>query len=145
MEGLNHRISLEEADKVISNCKNNKSVGIDHFPNEIFKNKRSNTLLITLSNKIFDRGITPSICGLSIIKPIPKNSMIDPRLLLHYRGICLLSTIYKFYTSFLNSRLTYTAERNNIFHNEQNGFRKNHSCADHIFSLTSIIRNHKNK
>ncbi len=133
LEGQNHRISLEEVDKVISNSKNNKSVGIDNLPNEIFKNKRPNTLLTAVFNKILDTGLTPSIWGLYIIKPIPKNSMIDPRLL-QYRGISLLSTIYQFYISILNSRLTDTAERNNIFNDEQN-----------IFSLTSIIRNHKNK
>ncbi len=145
LEGLNHRILLEELYKVISNSKNNKSVGIDNLPNVIFKNKRSNTLLTALFNKILDTGLSPSIWGLSIIKPIPKDSMIDPRLPLQYRGISLLSTIYKFYTSILNSRLTDTAERNNILHDEQNGFRKNRSCADHIFSLTFIIRNLKNK
>ncbi len=72
-------------------------------------------------------------------------SMIDPHLPLQYRGISLLSTINKFYTYILNSRLTDTAERNKIFHDEQNGFQKNHSCADHIISLISIIRNRKNK
>ncbi len=36
--------------------------------------------------------------------------MIDPRLPLQYRGIGLLSIIYKYYTSILNSRLTDTAE-----------------------------------
>ncbi len=50
LEGLNHRISLEEVDKIISNSKNNKSVGIDNLPSEIFKNKRSNTLLTVLFN-----------------------------------------------------------------------------------------------
>ncbi len=44
LEGLNHRISLEKVDKVISNSMNNKSVRMDNLPNEIFKNKRSNTL-----------------------------------------------------------------------------------------------------
>ncbi len=53
--------------------------------------------------------------------------MIDLRLPLQYRGISLLSTIYQFYTSILNnSRLTDTVERNNIFHDQQNVFRKNH-------------------
>ncbi len=71
---------------------------------------------------ILDTGLTPSIWGLSIIKPIPKKSMIDPHLPLEYRGFSLLSSTYTFYTSILNSRLTDTAERNNIFHYEQNNF-----------------------
>ena len=28
-----------------------------------------------------------------------------------------------------------------IFHEEQNGFRKNRSCQDHIYALTTVIRN----
>ncbi len=36
----------------------NKSVGIDNLPNGIFMNKRSNTLLTALFNKILDTGIT---------------------------------------------------------------------------------------
>ena len=30
-----------------------------------------------------------------------------------------------------------------LYADEQNGFRKDRSCADHLFSLTSIIRNRK--
>ena len=32
-------------------------------------------------------------------------------------------------------------ETNNILHDEQNGFRGKRSCIDHIFTLTSVIRN----
>ena len=145
LEGLNHIISIEEVEKVLSNSKSNKAVGIDNLPNEIFKGNTSTLSLTTLFNKILDTSITPSIWNLAIIKPIPKNSMIDPRLPLQYRGISLLSTVYKFYTSVLNTRLTNTAENENLFCDEQNGFRKKRSCADHVFSLTSVIRNRKNK
>ncbi len=71
LEDLNHIISVEEVGKVISNSKNNKSVGIDNLHYEIFKNRRSNNLLTALFNKILYTGLIPSIWGLSIIKPIP--------------------------------------------------------------------------
>ena len=36
-------------------------------------------------------------------------------------------------------------EANNLNASEQNGFRSDKNCIDHIFSLTSIIKNRKNK
>ncbi len=41
----------------------------------------------------------------------------------------------------INKRVVNYCEDNNIYENEQNGFRKKRSCEDHIFALTSIIRN----
>ena len=35
-------------------------------------------------------------------------------------------------------------ETSSLIDDEQNGFRKDRSCEDHIFTLTSILRNRKN-
>ncbi len=78
-----------------------------------------------------------------IIKPIPKGSTTDPRLPSHYRGIALLSTSYKIYTSVINNRIVSYMEDNGLYDEEQNGFRKAGSCYEHIFSVTSIRRNQK--
>ena len=45
----------------------------------------------------------------------------------------------------LNNRLTSFLDENEIIVDEQNGFRKLRSCADHLFTLCSIIRNRKSK
>ena len=58
---------------------------------------------------------------------------------MQYRGISLLSTVYKLYTAVLNDRLLKFSERN-IYCDEQNGFRPNRSCTDHIYILSSILR-----
>ena len=39
-------------------------------------------------------------------------------------------------------RINKYCEINDILVDEQNGFRKGRSCSDHLFTLTSIIRNH---
>ena len=140
---LDEEINLAEVQRVIKNVKNNKAVGIDNLPYELFKNNKSDEVLCLLFNKFFDTSLTPSIWNLAILKPIPKNSLTDPRLPLEYRGVSLLSTVYKLFTSVLNNRLVDTAEQNNLYANEQNGFRRNRSCEDHLFTLTSIIRNRK--
>lgn len=46
-------------------------------------------------------GIIPSAWNKSIIKPVPKTSKSDPRVPLNYRGISLLSTVYKLYSNIL--------------------------------------------
>ena len=60
---------------------------------------------------------------------------------LNYRGISLLPCIAKLYSSILNNRLTQYCDYLEIIVDEQNGFRKDRSCVDHIFVLTSIVRN----
>ena len=87
----------------------------------------------------------PTVWKIGIIKPIPKSSLLDPRVPLQYRGICLLSTVYKLFSGILNQRITKVADENALFVDEQNSFRKKRSCIDHIFTLTSIIRNRKAK
>ena len=86
----------------------------------------------------------PSIWQKSIIKPIPKSSDKDPYLPLSYRGISLISCVSKAYSSLLNDRIVQFCNENNIFPDEQNGFRAKRSCEDHIYSLSSIIKNRIN-
>ena len=56
------------------------AIGIDNLPNEILKNPNTVDLLVVLFRRIYDLGFIPSIWRISILNPIPKNSMIDPRL-----------------------------------------------------------------
>ena len=61
---------------------------------------------------------------------------------MNFRGVSLLSCISKLYSAFMNKRLSYYLEKKNDgTADEQNGFRPNRSCEDHIFSLNSILRN----
>ena len=137
---LDSDFTKEEVKKVIGNAKQGKSVGVEGIPNEVLKNILSIDLLYSLFNKVFQSGCVPSLWRLGIIKPLPKGSLTDPHIPLQYRGIALLSTIYKIYTSLLNSRLLGVAESHKIYDEEQNGFRRGRSCQDHIYSLTTIIR-----
>ena len=142
---LNNLISVDEISKACSNSKNSKSPGIDKLPYEVYKNDRSIKLLHALFNRCFSTGIVPSIWKKAVIKPIPKNSTSDPRVPLNYRGISLLNSSSKLFTMVLNNRLTSFLDENEIIVDEQNGFRKLRSCADHLFTLCSIIRNRKSK
>ena len=87
----------------IENAKLNKSIGIDNLPYKMFKNGKSTQVLTKLFNKMYDTSIIPTTWRLAIIKPLPNNN--GPCLPLQYRGISLLSTVYKLYASILNNRI----------------------------------------
>ena len=76
----------------------------------------------------------------AIIAPIPKSKSgfnCDP---LKYRGISLISTLGKAFSSFINNRIVKYYNLLDLICEEQNGFRAKRSCTDHIFNLNSIIR-----
>ena len=140
---LNKQIDFIEVKNVVMNAKNKKAVGIDKIPYEILKFDNVINFLTDLFKKIFQFGIMPSDWYKAIIVPIPKNSSDDPRVPLNYRGISLLSNVYKMYSSVLNNRLMKFCCLNDTLVDEQNGFRPRRSCLDHLYVLTTIIRTRK--
>ena len=143
-EELNGNISIEEISKIVQQAKSGSACGLDKIPYEVLKFPPVIEVLRNLFQLIFDSSIIPSVWRRAIICPILKDSNSDNRIPLNYRGISLLSCVSKLYTSFLNKRLTNYLEDNNLLADEQNGFRANRSCEEHIFTLNSIIRKNKN-
>jgi hypothetical protein len=141
---LNCPIAFDEVVKCINRLKCNKAVGIDCIPNEVLKQPGIHVIIYRLFNCIFNTNVMPSVWLKGIIHPIPKGSGKDPYVPLNYRGITLLSCLSKTYTSLLNNRILEYCDSLNLLVNEQNGFRKNRACIDHIFTLSSIIRNRLN-
>ncbi len=123
--------------------RNNKAVGIDNLPYEVLKNTESSLLLIELFHKVFQTHIIPSLWRKSIIKPIHKVSTTYQCIPLQYRCIALLSTVYKIYTCNLNNRIVSHMEENGLYAEEPNGFKQDRSCSEHLFVLTTVIRNRK--
>jgi len=121
--------------------KNGKACGPDMVPNEVLRNDALRPILLAFFNKCFDAHLVPSVWQKAVISPIPKSSSKDPYVPLNYRGISLLSCFYKLYSSLLNNRISKHCESNKLIVDEQNGFRAHRGCLDHIYSLSSIIRN----
>ena len=141
---LNQKISIHEIEKVVGKLKEGKSPGPDMIPNEVVKCPDIKLLLYRLFSYCFENSMVPSVWLKAIIKPIPKGADKDPYIPLNYRGISLTSCLSKTYSSLLNNRIVSYCNTLNLFVDEQNGFRQKRSCEDHIFSLTSIIRNRLN-
>ncbi|XP_049903768.1 uncharacterized protein LOC126392428 [Epinephelus moara] len=127
---LNDDITLEEVQKVADKAKLNKAVGVDEIPNEALKAPSMLRTLHGLFQKCFQDGIIPSVWNKSRIKPTPKSAKADPRVPLNYRGISLISTVYKLYSGLLNNRLNDFLESRGVMVDEQNGFRENRACID---------------
>jgi hypothetical protein len=92
---------------------------------------------------IFDSSLIPSVWRKSVICICLffTDSSSDPRIPTDYRGINLLACLSKLYTSFMNKQLIKFLENDNILADEQNGYRPDRSCQDHIFTLNSVKRN----
>ena len=144
---LNYNITEGEVRHAISRLKLGKAAGCDELTNELIKAPPMFPVLFRLIQFCFESSLVPDAWLNSIVKPIPKSSNSDPRVPMNYRGISLLSCVYKLYSSILNHRLLFHLEESGLLADEQNGFRKNRSCVDHIYSLTSIVysRLHKGK
>ena len=137
---LNRDITYEETCNALRMSKNGKAVGIDNIANEILKCDPLSASLHRLFQAVFEHNIVPSMWWRAMIHPALKKGK-SPLFPLSHRGLSLMSTICKVFGSILNQRLMLYLETNEILVEEQNGFRKLRSCLDHIFVLTTIIRN----
>ena len=142
---LNMPVAFQEIQFVVKNLKNNKSTGIDSIPYELMKYPDLIKIMFNMFSKCFVYGKIPNDWRKAIISPILKSGNRDPHIPMNYRGVSLLSCVCKGFTNILNKRLSSYYETSNILVDEQNGFRPNRSCIDHIFSLTTVIRNRLTK
>ena len=94
-------------------------------------------------NFCFGDRTVPSEWNTGVIKPISKSHSKDPRNPLSYRGVCLISIPCKIYADILNVRFSEWSELINIVVDEQNGFRRNLPCSEHIYTLYSAINKRK--
>ena len=129
---LNASITRSEVEKVVSCAKNGKTTGFDKIPHGVLKFPFIIDVLHAMFNLYFDTGILPSIWQKAMITPIPKDATKDKRIPLNYRGISLLSVVSKLYSAVLNNRLLIYLEDEHLLADEQNGFRRNRSCEDHV-------------
>ena len=138
---LNCPITYEEVRKAVYEAKLRKASGIDGIPAEVLRNETCIDLLFKIVSYAFANGKVPSEWSKGIIKPLPKGD--DTRNPLNYRPITIISIPCKIYANILNKRLLLWLEENGLIADEQNGFRKNRSCQDHVYALYSLIHNRK--
>jgi hypothetical protein len=137
---LDCEITEGEVQYAIRKLKNGKAPGLDELSSEFLKVAEHTFVpfLTKLFNELFDKGLFPeSWCQSAIIPLFKKGDINNPE---NYRGISLLSTVSKVFTSILNRRLYTWAEEEHKIREEQAGFRKQYSTIDHIYTVVSMIR-----
>ena len=89
-------------------------------------------------------GFCSSTCGHEWIgyvkRVVSAVSETDPRVPPNYSGVSILSWGAKTFPSILNDKLASHVDDNKVLVEEQNGFRKGRSCAEHIFTLKLITQ-----
>ena len=131
-------INMDIVLEALNLAKNNKSPGPDGITNELLKNGGEclhNTLLIMFKKFITLEKI-PSEWNTGIIIPIFKKG--DRNDLNYYRGICLTSCVAKIFNRIIAMSISKFLEKSNVLSEVQGGFRPEHRCEDHIFTLKSI-------
>lgn len=135
-------ISFKELRKALKKCKCNKASGLDKINNNILKNLPPNWehYLLNLFNQMLSSEITPE--GWSVAEMCmlyKKGDKADPN---NYRGISLINTITKLFTTIIAGRLSDWTEENSLIPEEQAGFRRMRGCRDHLFTLATVIGMH---
>ena len=136
---LDEEITIEEVKTAIQ-AKDYKSPGSDGIKPPFIKNEACIRFIHRLCNHRLRTGTVPDTWQEAIIKPIPKGNK-ESTIPAEYRGIALQSFVAKSYCRILNNRLREYLENNSALSDEQNGFRLNRCCQDHVLTLTSIIEN----
>ena len=143
VDSLNQDTTYQEVYEAVYGAKLRKAAGFDGNPSEVLRYDICIELLHKIISNCFKNGEVPTEWTKGIINPIPKSNTQDARNPLSYRGISLLPVPYKIYADILNQRLTKWLEENKLLVEEQNGFRKKRNCAEHLYTLYTIINSRK--
>ena len=110
----------------------NKNCGTDAIPILVWKNccDIAASMLSKLFNYSIQEGVFPSILKRAHVIPIHKSGPRND--ISNYRPISLLPTMSKIFEKLMNCRFTHYLESNNIFANNQFGFRKERCTSDAI-------------
>lgn len=123
----------------LSKLKANKAPGSDGLSNEFYSFLPPNwiTFLLDLFNKVLHSEIFPHQWTNIILTMLhKKGDRNDPS---NYRGIALVNTITKIFTSMMSARPEKWADREKILPECQLGFRRRRSYSDCIFILNAAI------
>ena len=142
---LDYLISLEELKDVEGVLKNGKASGIDLISYEMLKCiiAYNPNILLKVFNSVLQHNLSISDWFVSIITPIHKKGpKMDPD---NYRGISLISCLYKLLTAILNKRLEKYCKENKILPENALGFVSGNRTSDAHLILHYLTQNYCHK
>ena len=123
---------MEEIVWAFNNLKRKAATGKDGLSAEMTNRNTLWKLWHGLLNTCWKKGMVPTIWGESILVPVQKKKGKGPCVADDFRGISLLSVVYK---AIIQERLSLLCEGYNLIAEEQGGFRRGRECRDQILSL----------
>ena len=142
---LDHKIILQELLDATSILKNGKASGVDMISYEMLKCiiEYNPSILLKVFNSTLEHNPGTSDWLISIISPIhKKGSKMDPN---NYRGISLISCVYKLFTAIIHKRLEKFCKNNKILSEAQLGFVSGNRTSDAHLILHNLIRDYCHK
>ena len=140
VEDLDYPFTLEEYMLAVYSLNPKKSPGPDSIPNSVLRSIPidSHQQILSFFNSFYESGVLPSSFGEIEMVMIHKKG--DKSLPDNFRGIALVNTLTKLFTSIICNRLSNWAESTGKLPETQAGFRKGRGCLDQIFSLMCIVQ-----
>jgi exonuclease III len=125
--------------KIIKSLKNTNSVGYDGLSTIVIKHcsEQLMTPLSHIINLSIAQGVFPDDLKVTILKPLYKKG--DREACDNYRPIALIPVVSKIFERVIYNSFNNFLEKENIFTQEQFGFRKNRSTILAIHSLLNTI------
>ncbi len=144
-EILDAAFTISEIRMTLKILQKDKAPGYDGLPYEFYKAVPEVLIekIVRHFNGILNSGEIPDCFKMALYCPLfKKGDFNSPK---NYRGISFLDCYGKIFMSAILNRLVKWENINEIFVENQAGFRANYSTLEHIFSLTSLINTHVNK
>lgn len=138
---LDCTISMEELNSALERCKLGKAPGPDGLNNEFYKSMSvdNREYILELFNQTLSEEQTPQNWSNMSMFLIHKKG--DPTMPSNYRGISLVNSLCKIFSSVLANRINSWAEEFGLLKENQSGFRKGRNCSENVFVLSSCINN----
>ena len=124
----------EELDLVLRKMKNRKATGLDEIPQEVWKTRQFDDILLRHCNAVYNQN-TIDRWMKGCIHRFPKRG--DLGLAKNYRGITLTSIAAKIYNVLLWNYIE--PKIDNILRKNQNGFQRNRSTTSQILTIRRIL------
>ncbi|KAL6421353.1 hypothetical protein ACFW04_014690 [Cataglyphis niger] len=138
-------ISRSEIRAVIGRLKDNKAVGVDGIPAEVWKYGGENVeeWIWKICNRVWKGERWIDEWNEGVIVPIVKKG--EGERVEEYRGVSLTSTLYKVCVSVLAGRFSDEVEEKGLVPQNQTGFRKGLGTMDNIFILNYLVNRQLSK
>ena len=135
---VNADITREEVVQALARLKQKAAPGRDGLSAEMVCCDVLVDFWWSLFNWCWRNGMTPSEWRKNVIVPVPKKRRSGACVVDDFRGIALVSVVYKAMCSIVHQRMTQVVEERQLLAEEQGGFRKGRGCRDQVLTLTLL-------